>query len=101
MPPCSSIAFGVWGGLFFHSEEFSSFLFIPKLFVIDRLHELCHHPRKMNRLQEEQDEHGHGKWEGKQKGKSDKRITESKARQKKALHCGIVHKPIRLNEGNS
>jgi hypothetical protein len=30
-------------------------------------------------LQEEQDEHGQGKWEGKQKGKSDKRITESKA----------------------
>jgi hypothetical protein len=28
-------------------------------------------------LQEEQDEHGQGKWEGKQKGKSDKRITES------------------------
>jgi hypothetical protein len=25
-------------------------------------------------LQEEQDEHGQGKWEGKQKGKSDKRI---------------------------
>jgi hypothetical protein len=38
------------------------------------------------RLKEEQDEHGHGKWEGKQKGKSDKRITESKARQK-ALNC--------------
>jgi hypothetical protein len=38
-------------------------------------------------LQDEQDEHGHGKWEGKQKGKSDKRITESKARQKEALHC--------------
>jgi hypothetical protein len=35
-------------------------------------------------LKEEQDEHGHGKWEGKQKGKSDKRITESKARQKES-----------------
>jgi hypothetical protein len=33
------------------------------------------------------DEHGHGKWEGKQKGRSDKRITESKTRQKEALHC--------------
>jgi hypothetical protein len=34
------------------------------------------------RLQEqEQDERGHGKWEGKQKGKSDKRITGSKGRQ--------------------
>jgi hypothetical protein len=32
-------------------------------------------------LQEKQDEHGQGKWEEKQKGKSDKRITESKARQ--------------------
>jgi hypothetical protein len=39
-----------------------------------------------NRLQE-QDEHGQGKWEGKQKGKSDKRIMESKARQKETLHC--------------
>jgi hypothetical protein len=29
-------------------------------------------------LQEEPDEHGQGKWEGKQEGKSDKRITESK-----------------------
>jgi hypothetical protein len=37
-------------------------------------------------LQEEQREHGQGKWEGKQKGKSDKGITESKARQNKALH---------------
>jgi hypothetical protein len=36
-------------------------------------------------LQEEQDEHEQGKWEGKhQKGKSDKRITESKARQKES-----------------
>jgi hypothetical protein len=35
-------------------------------------------------LQEEQDEHGQGKWEEKQKGKSDKRITESKARQKES-----------------
>jgi hypothetical protein len=33
-----------------------------------------------NLLQEKLDEHGEGKWEGKQKGKSDKRITESKAR---------------------
>jgi hypothetical protein len=38
-------------------------------------------------LQEEEREHGQGKWEGKQKGKSDKRITESKAQQKEALHC--------------
>jgi hypothetical protein len=30
-------------------------------------------------LQEEPDEYGQGKWEGKQEGKSDKRITESKA----------------------
>jgi hypothetical protein len=37
---------------------------------------------KMKWLQEEQDEHGQGKWEGIQKGKSDKRITESNARQK-------------------
>jgi hypothetical protein len=36
---------------------------------------------------EEQDEHGHGKWEGKQKGKSNKMSTESKARQKEAPHC--------------
>jgi hypothetical protein len=35
-------------------------------------------------LHEEQDEHEHGKWEGKQKGKSDKKITESKARQKES-----------------
>jgi hypothetical protein len=35
-------------------------------------------------LQEEQYEHGHGMWEGKQKGKSDKMITESKARQKES-----------------
>jgi hypothetical protein len=34
------------------------------------------------RLEDEQHEHGHGKWEGGQMGKSDKRITESKARQK-------------------
>jgi hypothetical protein len=32
-------------------------------------------------------EYGQGKWEGEQKGKSDKRITESKARQKDALRC--------------
>jgi hypothetical protein len=33
-------------------------------------------------------EHGQEKGEGKQKGKSDKRITEStKARQKETLHC--------------
>jgi hypothetical protein len=38
-------------------------------------------------LQEKPDEHGQGKWEGKQEGKSDKRITEPKARQRKALHC--------------
>jgi hypothetical protein len=35
-------------------------------------------------LQQEQDEHGHGKWEGKQKGKRAKRITESKAQQKES-----------------
>jgi hypothetical protein len=35
-------------------------------------------------LQEEQDEHGHGKWEGKQEGKNERRITESKARQKES-----------------
>jgi hypothetical protein len=40
-----------------------------------------------NGLQEEPDEHGQGKREGKQRGKSDKRITESKAQQKEALHC--------------
>jgi hypothetical protein len=34
-----------------------------------------------NCLQEEPDEHGQGKWEGKQEGRSDKRITESKAQQ--------------------
>jgi hypothetical protein len=33
-------------------------------------------------LREEPDEHGHGKWERKQEGKSDKRITESKAQPK-------------------
>jgi CRISPR/Cas system CSM-associated protein Csm2 small subunit len=33
-----------------------------------------------------QDEHGQDKREGKQKGKSDKRITDSKARQMEALH---------------
>jgi hypothetical protein len=38
-------------------------------------------------LQEEQHEHGQGKREGKEKGKGDKKITESKARQKQALHC--------------
>jgi predicted transposase YdaD len=37
-------------------------------------------------LREERDEHGHGRREGEQKGKSDKRVTESKARQKEALH---------------
>ena len=36
-------------------------------------------------LQEDPEEHGQGKWEGKQKGKSDKRITESKARQKESI----------------
>jgi hypothetical protein len=41
-------------------------------------------PSIMAWLQEEQDEHGQGKWEKKQKGKSDKRITESKARQKES-----------------
>jgi hypothetical protein len=41
-------------------------------------------------LQEEQHEHGQGKWEGKPKGKSDKRITESKARQKEAI-ATFVH----------
>jgi hypothetical protein len=35
-------------------------------------------------LQEEPDEHGQGRWEGKQEGKSDKRITESKAQQKES-----------------
>jgi hypothetical protein len=34
-------------------------------------------PHKNICLQEEPDEHGQGKWEGKQEGKSDKRITES------------------------
>jgi hypothetical protein len=29
----------------------------------------------------------HGKWEGKQEGKSDKRITESKAQQKESTSC--------------
>jgi hypothetical protein len=38
----------------------------------------------LNWLQEEQDEHGQGKWEGKQKGKGDKRNTESRARQKES-----------------
>jgi hypothetical protein len=33
------------------------------------LHHFC--------LQDEPDEHGQGKWEGKQEGKSDKRITEN------------------------
>jgi hypothetical protein len=36
-------------------------------------------------LQEAQHEHGHEKREGNRKGKSDKRITESKARQKEAI----------------
>jgi hypothetical protein len=31
--------------------------------------------------------HGHGKREVKENGKSDKRITESNARQNEALHC--------------
>jgi hypothetical protein len=35
-------------------------------------------------LQENLDEHGQGKWEGKQKGKSGKRITESNTRQKES-----------------
>jgi hypothetical protein len=47
-------------------------------------------------------EHGQGKREGKHNGKSDKRITESKARQKEALlvhHSGpffsdLWHKPF-------
>jgi hypothetical protein len=38
-------------------------------------------------LHEEQHEQGQGKREGVQKGKSGMRITESKARQKEALHC--------------
>jgi hypothetical protein len=37
-------------------------------------------------IEGEQQEHGQGKWEGTLKGKSDKRITESEARQKKAIH---------------
>jgi hypothetical protein len=44
-----------------------------------------------NGLQAEQHEHGHGKREGNQKGKSDERITESKARQKEALHCAHTY----------
>jgi hypothetical protein len=40
--------------------------------------------KKIKRLHEKQDEHGQGKWEGKQKGKSDKRIKEFKARQKES-----------------
>jgi hypothetical protein len=55
---------------------------------------ICYHRRlfkddfrEPTGLQEEQEEHGLGKWEGKQKGKSDKGITESKARQKEALNC--------------
>jgi hypothetical protein len=35
-------------------------------------------------VQEEPDEHGQGKWEGKQEGKSDERITESRAQQKES-----------------
>jgi hypothetical protein len=42
---------------------------------------------EINAIQEEQHEHGYGKREGKQKGKSDKLITEFKARQKEALNC--------------
>jgi hypothetical protein len=38
-------------------------------------------------LQEEPDEHRQGKWEGKQDGKSDKRITESKAQQEYMIGC--------------
>jgi hypothetical protein len=34
-------------------------------------------------LQKKLDEHGQGKWEGKPKGKSDKRITEENDRRKK------------------
>jgi hypothetical protein len=41
-------------------------------------------------LQEEEHEHGHRKREGKQEGKSDKRITESKARQTEALHGALT-----------
>jgi hypothetical protein len=41
-------------------------------------------------LQEKLDEHGQGKWEGKQKGKSDERITESKARQKESISISII-----------
>jgi hypothetical protein len=48
-------------------------------------------------LQEEQHEHGHGEREEEKKGKTDKRITESKARQKEALHCVLR----RLNQGNT
>jgi hypothetical protein len=55
---------------------------------------ICYHRRLFNGdfrkatgLQKEQDEHGLGKWEGTQKGKSDTGITESKARQKEALNC--------------
>jgi hypothetical protein len=46
-----------------------------------------HYKQKKYWITRRKHEHGHGKREGKQKGKSDKRITESKARQKEALHC--------------
>jgi hypothetical protein len=50
------------------------------LFMISYLRPL----EMYNWLQEKPDEQGQGMWEGKQKGKSDKRITESKARQKES-----------------
>jgi hypothetical protein len=39
------------------------------------------------KLKEAQHEHGHDNMEGNQKGKNDKRLAESKARQMEALHC--------------
>jgi hypothetical protein len=63
-------------GLLFYAKVYSSFLnfawWLPLLL------------ENSNWLHEEQDGHRQEKWEGKQKGKSDTRVTESKARQKES-----------------
>jgi hypothetical protein len=48
-------------------------------------------------LQEEPDEHGQGKWGGKQESKSDKRITESKAQQKESTTFHFQQRQMALN----
>jgi hypothetical protein len=70
--------------------QIGKFLYLTIILGEANRRETCQNDEE-NGLQKQHHEHGQGKREGGQiKGNSDKRITESRARQKEALHSAQI-----------